>query len=264
VQIEMLDKAGMKPLDRRGGPGRGQGRKLAPGKRRSVSHRSRAAFRRSQPIHASMKVLDGVVSKSDGLRKMDIYQAVRRATLTAARRDGMRVVHVSLQSSHIHLLVEADGRSALSRGMQGFAISLAKWINRALWVRGGKRGALRKGKVFADRYNSEVIATPRQARNALAYVLNNWRRHREDRGEYATKLVDKFSSGICFTGWKERAGRGRWQAPDGFEELVVWEPRTWLLHVGWRKHGLISVYERPAHALNATTTRRLARQAAAR
>jgi hypothetical protein len=96
----------------------------------------------------------------------------------------------------------------------------------------------------------------------LSYVLNNWRRHREDRGEYATKLLDKFSTAVLFDGWRD-FDRSQWLIPRDYEPLVVWEARTWLLREGWRRHGLISVYERPAHALHPHVARKLARQAAA-
>src|SRR5207244_3065593 len=66
----------------------------------------------------------------------------------------------------------------------------------------------RRGRVFADRYHVRVIKSPRQARNTLSYVLNNWRKHREDQaGLPATWLVDPFSSGISFPDWKEMEGR---------------------------------------------------------
>ncbi|CAN5782194.1 hypothetical protein BH11MYX2_BH11MYX2_13260 [soil metagenome] len=255
VQQELLNLAGTKFRDPRGGKRTGAGRKPR-GERAGTPHRRRVAFRASQPLHISLKLLDVVGS----LREMDIYAALQKALTTTGKRTDMRIVHMSIQDTHVHLLVEADGKTALSRGMQGFKISAAKWINRALWERNGCRGKRRKGAVFADRYYCEVIETPRQARNALAYVLNNWRRHRLDRGEDEYKLVDRFSTGVRFDGWKERAGHGRFASPPGYVELNVWEPRTWLLRVGWRRHGLISVYERPAHGLNAATKRRLARQ----
>jgi REP element-mobilizing transposase RayT len=245
----------MKRVTRWGGKRRGAGRKPKNGHRAGPPHGRRKSFRASQPLHISFKVVERVGE----LRKMDLYAALRKATLTTAKREDMRIVHVSIQNSHVHLLVEAEGKTALALGMQGFKISAAKWINRALWERGGSRGPLCKGQVFEDGYYLEVIESPRQARNALAYVLNNWRRHREDRGEDTYKLVDRFSTGIRFDGWKEREGQGRWDAPAGYEELIVWEPRTWLLTTGWRKYGLISVYERPAHGLNASAKRRLKR-----
>lgn len=51
--------------------------------------------------------------------------------------------------------------------MQAFQISAAKHLNAAMTVSTGKR---RKGTVFVDRYHARIIRTPKQARNALAYV----------------------------------------------------------------------------------------------
>jgi hypothetical protein len=144
------------------------------------------------------------------------------------------------------LLVEASDRDALSRGMQGFQISAAKWINKAI----GKRGKRpRKGSVFADRYFAEAITSPLQTRRALAYVLNNWRKHERDRTVTSSKWrVDPFSTGVLFTGWKdlEELGLSRWSIPDGYEPLSVLEPRTWLLRVGWRRYGLVGCSELPS------------------
>ena len=92
------------------------------------------------------------------------------------------------------------------------------------------RGQPRRGRVFTDRYHATTISKPRQARRALAYVLNNWRRHREDHvglGE-ARASVDRYSSGIAFNGWAERDGVPfAW--PPGFEALPIAAPQTWLL-----------------------------------
>ncbi|MCW5808186.1 MAG: hypothetical protein KIT31_37900 [Deltaproteobacteria bacterium] len=89
--------------------------------------------------------------------------------------------------------------------------------------------------------------TPRQVRHALSYVLNNWRKHREDRAAVARAWnVDPFSTGALFTGWKEHAEQAvmwRWRA--SYDPLVVYRPRTWLLREGWRRHGLISFAEVP-------------------
>ena len=157
-----------------------------------------------------------------------------------------RIVHISVQRDHIHLLVEADNAEALSRGMKAFQVSAAKRLNAAL-----KWKKRRRGQVFIDRYNAKYITTPRQARNALAYVLNNWRKHREDRDVPSRPGVafehDWFSSGWMFAGWLERANELFVPpTPDGFEPLAIWYPRSWLLTTGWRRHGLISLYEVPS------------------
>lgn len=103
----------------------------------------------------------------------------------------------------------------------------------------------RRGQVFTDRYHVEIIRTPRQARHALAYVLNNWRKHREDAAR--TWLVDPFSTGWSFMGWKqlERA-LVLWRVPETYEPMFVWLPKTWLLYEGWRRHGLVDCREVPS------------------
>jgi hypothetical protein len=101
--------------------------------------------------------------------------------------------------------------------------------------------------VFTDRYHAEVIRSPRQCRNELAYVLNNWRRHGEDVGAPRTK-VDPYSSGVAFAGWE--GGEGvPFMWPRGYEPLPVSYPATWLLAKGWRRGGSIALDERPGPRL---------------
>jgi hypothetical protein len=103
--------------------------------------------------------------------------------------------------------------------------------------------------VFADRYHVEVITSPRRARHALSYVLNNWRKHREDQqGLASTWLVDPFSSGISFPDWQELEGKAwMWPIRATYDPLVVRRPRTWLLAEGWMLHGSISARDVPLH-----------------
>ena len=42
-----------------------------------------------------------------------------------------RIVHLSIQRTHVHLLVEANSKGNSRRGMQGFQISAAKHLNAA-------------------------------------------------------------------------------------------------------------------------------------
>lgn len=83
-------------------------------------------------------------------------------------RFGMRVVHYSIEGNHLHLLVEAEDRGSLARGMQGLAIPVAKAVNRLL---------RRAGQVWADRYHSHALMSRREAARALRYVLGNFARH---------------------------------------------------------------------------------------
>jgi len=217
-------------LFRRGGKRRGAGRKPA-GARAGQPHGRRPDFKASQPLHVTMRVMAEVGS----LRRRTLYKAMRNATITAALRERIRIVHVSLQRSHVHMLVEADNRQALARGMQGFQVSAARHINTAL----GDGARRRRGKVFADRYHTEVITSPTQARNSIRYVLSNWRRHKEDReGLASTWLVDPFSTGILFPDWLELQDRPwMWPIRDSYDPLVVRRPESWLLREGWTRGG---------------------------
>jgi REP element-mobilizing transposase RayT len=118
-------------------------------------------------VHVVLRVIGAV----GNLRRRFTYRAIREATLTTARREDFRIVHVSIQRTHVHLLVEADDKKALASGMQGFQISAAKHLNAA--ISKGKPGPRRRGAVFPDRYHAEAITSPTQARHALSYVLTN-------------------------------------------------------------------------------------------
>ena len=235
-QLELLNKAGTTRGDTRIGKARG-GRPLK-GPRRAAGHRRRIRFKAYQPVHVVMRVLPEIGT----LRQRLMYLAIRSASIVAARRTDARIVHISLQRTHIHLIVEAQDYRALAKLMQGFQISAAKLINRA-HHKARKLDGRRRGRVFADRYHCEVITSPRQMRNALGYVLNNWRKHGEDRAARAPR-VDPFSTGGQFDGWRDLR---RGDAGTGDPPLIARAATTWLLKTGWRQYGLIGCSEVPAH-----------------
>lgn len=218
----------------RGGKRPGAGRPRGPGRRRNWV-RKRPVLSRHTPVHVTLRVVGEVGS----LRRRRAYQAVRRALLTSFVRQDFRVVHLSIQRNHIHLICEADNAKALGRGIQGFQISAARRLNVAIAV-DRELTAPRTGIVFPERYHAEPLGSPRQVRNAICYVLNNWRRHGEDRRR---SLLDPYASGIFFDGWAGRSSP--FAVPDGYEPLPVTDPHTWLLAVGWRKHALIDPAEVP-------------------
>jgi len=227
-------------LFRRGGKRRGAGRKPKAA-RAGERHAARPGFKACHPLHVVLRVAPEVGS----LRRRAMYKAIREATITAALRERFRIVHVSLQRTHVHLIVEAEHKTALARGMQGFSISAARHINTAL----GDGVHRRRGRVFADRYHVEVITSPARARHTIAYVLCNWRRHKEDReGLPSTWLVDPFSTGILFPDWQELDGQAwLWPIRDGYDPMIVRRPATWLLAEGWKRHGRpISAREVPS------------------
>jgi hypothetical protein len=97
--------------------------------------------------------------------------------------------------------------------------------------------------VFADRYHDHILKSPREVRNALRYVLGNARHHAaEGRMVAVPQAIDTYSSAPWFDGFRETI------VVRGIEAVVrpVTEAHTWLLTIGWRRHGLLSVAERPA------------------
>lgn len=225
----------------RGGKRRGAGRKPR-GRRAGSRHKARPYLDARHPVHVVLRVIGAV----GNLRRRCVYRAIREATLTTARREDFRIVHVSIQRTHVHLLVEADHKDALASGMQGFQISAAKHLNAE--ISRGKPGPRRRGTVFPDRYHAEIITSPRQARHTLSYVLNNWRKHQEDRAApMSSWTIDWFSSAAMFPGWVEYGEEAfLWRGPRTYDPLVVYQPRTWLLRAGWRKSGSISCREVPS------------------
>ena len=203
-----------------GGARRGAGRK-PNGAKAGVKHAPRGALGGALPVLVTMKVLSGLANLRNRRRFRRLLDALRKA----CDRFGTRIVEFSVQSDHAHLVVETKDTASLSRAMQGLAVRLARALNRSLG---------RRGKVFADRFHHRVLGTPRQVRNALAYVLCNARKHK-----VAPPLegwLDPLSSASSFDGWRGRATT---------DERVTALPRTWLLRVGWRRHGLLAVDHTP-------------------
>src|SRR5690349_999778 len=92
----------------RGGKRRGAGRP-ARGKRSSEPHKQRPFLHARYPVHVTLRVVRDV----GNLRRRCVYKAVREATLTTALREDFRIVQLSIQRTHVHLLVEADNKDAL-------------------------------------------------------------------------------------------------------------------------------------------------------
>src|SRR3954467_8086717 len=149
---------------KRGGKRRGAGRP-PKGARSGSPHKERPFLHARYPVHVVLRVVGAV----GNLRRRCVYQAIREATLTTARREDFRIVQLSIQRTHLHLLVEADDKRALARGMQGFEISAARHLNAA--ISKGQPGPRRRGIVFPDRYHAEIITSP--ARRATRW-LTSW------------------------------------------------------------------------------------------
>jgi REP element-mobilizing transposase RayT len=209
-----------------GGRRPGAGRKPAPDAR--ILHRSREGFGPRQVCHLTLKTRPEVPS----LRSVRLVHELERSLAMLRKRRDFRLVHYSLQGDHAHLIVEAKNPEALGRGMKALGARLARAVNRVF---------RRRGPVLADRYHLRVLRTPKQVRNALAYVLLNTRRH--TRKASREPRCDPASSGRWFDGWRRRPRVRQSQAD--LRDPPVARARSWLLQVGWRRHGLIDPLEVP-------------------
>lgn len=225
-----------------GGARRNAGRK--PGPRPNTRHRARPIHRAWQPVHVTLR------ARIAPLRSQFVYPTVRLALVRATQRAPaqFRIVHYSVQRDHVHLVVEAADKRALSSGVRSVAIRIARYVNDLL---------ARRGRFWADRWHGRALASPREVHNAMVYVLANFRKH----ARWKTRAgVDPYSSGVWFDGWRE------WRLDSGvspplaepapwlmLERGEAWEcgtalcfaPRTWLARVGWRRYGLVGTGDAP-------------------
>ena len=177
-----------------------------------MRHVSREVISGREPCHVTLKVVPGLRT----LRNVRIVRALEAVFRAACERGGFRVVEYSIQDDHLHMLVEADDRRALARGMKAIGTRVARAVNRVL---------RRSGKVLRDRYHLRVLKTPLEVRRALSYVLNNARKHLGARAPRVGR-VDPASSGPWFEGWRAGvAALARGPAP-------VARAVSWLLRVG--------------------------------
>jgi REP element-mobilizing transposase RayT len=228
-----LDQA-RKPDGKHGGWRPGAGRKRKPG---AVSHAERPSERADLPQHVTLRVLDGVESLADGRSIKIIRNAIR-----ASHKGGFRITEFNVLGNHLHLITQAESKRALSTGIQGLTIRIARRTNAA-------RG--RRGKLFAHRYHARYLNSPREVRNALRYVLLNRRHHaaekRVERAPATTQAprfsrywIDPWSSAAWFDGWAQPI---RFDEPWKRELLAMTpptlKPTVWLLTTGWKRHGLL-------------------------
>ena len=209
-----------------GGKRRGAGRKKTD--KSLVNHVTRPKLNGREPINVTLRLVAGLQS----IRTPGMMRAFARA-VTLAKRFGMRVVHYDFQSNHIHLVVEAESKEALSRGMRSLNTSLAIAIKKVL-------GLVGRGKVFKGRYHMHVLKTPTEVKRALRYVIFNLAKHKNCRA-----LVDPYSS-IHFLGQlgglvtEDEYGRMRKETrkrPPWHHAVAnaVSQASTYLLAVGWQR-----------------------------
>ena len=212
-----------------GGPRPGAGRPRGP--RPRVWHREREAVPVDCPVHVTLRVKPNLRS----LRDAKLVREWRRSLAEASERGSFRVAHYSLQGDHAHLIVEAHGKHALACGMKSIAARLARAVNRT---------SGRSGPVLDGRYHHRSLRSPREVRRALAYVLLNARRHlakRRHSARGAPILLDPASSARWFDGWRPGTHGVVPEVTTARPEVA--RARSWLLRLGWRRHGLVDPAE---------------------
>jgi putative transposase len=202
----------------RGGKRPGAGRPKTNAE--AESHARRAPLSARHPVHVTWRVRQGLPR----LRNGAAFRALRRAFAGGCERPGFRLVHFSVQGNHVHLIAEGDDRRSFVRGIRGLGVRVARALNR-LWRR--------RGAVLGDRPHEHVLRTPLEVRRALVYVLQNARKH----GAWRKPSPDPLSSGPWFDGWRGTLAVRVLPSP-------VTIASSWLLRIGWSRHGLLG-YEEP-------------------
>lgn len=181
------------------------------GERATVAHEARATHRAWMPVHVTLRRVEGLPNLRLSLLHDEIVDCIRDT-----QSDAFRVVHYSIQSNHIHFLLEAND-GVLATGIRSLAVRIAKRMN--------GRVLKRHGAFFESRYHRHDLRTPREVRHALIYVLANGHKH----GEVARGELDPCSSAAWFDGWTTPPSTTP-AAP-----CPVRAAETWLLRVGWTK-----------------------------
>jgi REP element-mobilizing transposase RayT len=136
------------------------------------------------------------------LRSRRSLYALQPALCCGSDRFGVRVVQLSMQGNHLHLLVEAPDQIALSRAMKGLAVRLARALNKMMGT---------AGRVLGERYHARRLTSPTQVRSVMHYIRYNHRHH-----GLSQAVVDEYSSDGRFAGLLPAA-------------------TLWVLTVGWRR-----------------------------
>lgn len=151
---------------KRGGRRPGAGRKRIHSK--GVSHRVREKVNKKTPLHINFRY-------KTQIRNKEALRVLKRAILNA-RAKGLMVIHYSLQSNHIHIIVESVNNAVLTTGMRSLTVTIAKGI--------------KKGKIQLERYHLHVLKSVQEAKNAIRYVLFNQQKHENKKQSF----IDEYCS----------------------------------------------------------------------
>lgn len=150
---------------KKGGRRPGSGRKRIHSK--GVAHREREKIKPTTPLHINFKYKTYIKNK--------ICLRLLKKAILNSRKHGLRIIHFSLQSNHVHLIVEAETNQILTKGMRSLTVTFAKGLDR--------------GRVQLDRFHLHVLKSLRETKNAVHYVLFNSQKHGSSRiDEYGSIL----------------------------------------------------------------------------
>ena len=170
----------------------------------TVPHARRPIVTGRTPVHLTLRMCRSVWN----LRSQRSFAKVREALSHERSLGTLRIVALSVQGNHLHLVVESGSTTDLSRRMKGFGGRFAKAMNRLM--------ERPRGKVLAERYHAVVLGSPTQVKNALRYVLENHARHGQRSGFDVPKGPDPYVGTSV-----PALARG---SPD-----LVSAPRSWVL-----------------------------------
>ena len=187
-----------------GGYRKGAGRKRIHSK--GVAHRVREEVKKKHPLHINFKFKVQIRNK--------IALKILKRAIVRAQIYGLNIVHYSMQSNHIHLIVEADNNEILTKGMRSLTITFAK--------------GLKAGKVQLERYHLHVLKSVRETKNAVNYVLLNEQRHTKIK----KLIVNEYTSVNCYQLAKNLARSEGLSLIWKEIEFQTSKARTWLLTQG--------------------------------
>jgi REP element-mobilizing transposase RayT len=223
-----LDHA-RRPDGKHGGWRPHAGRKHRKG---TISHAARNELDPRQPQHVTLRIIPGIGSVA-----RDWLMKTLRECIRGAHKASFRIVEFNVLTNHLHLVTEAADKVALSRGIQGFTVRVARRMNSAL---------KRTGQFFAHRYHVTFLTSLAQVRNTLRYVLQN-RKHHDAEKRFSKTWFDPYSSAAWFTGWATPLrGSMTWQQDLLDSAAPTAKATTWMLSTGWKRLGLLRIDEAPA------------------
>ncbi|MGZ3789032.1 MAG: transposase [Bacteriovorax sp.] len=140
-----------------------------------IRHSSRPFLKKPSSLHLTVKIKK---NRAD-MKNKSVLGLLKRA-IKNARRQGLKVIHYSLEYDHVHLLIEADNNYILGKGMQAFGVTLSKAINRMRKLKGG---------VYKHRYHFRHISSARELKNVMNYIFTNGLKHKT-----AKNIMNPFNS----------------------------------------------------------------------